>query len=86
MARTRGAAKREAGAGALGRREELTEPDADSTLCHWACPPPARRGRRERSLTAGAGAQWIDMPENALYKVFELLLQDKQDPKVVSGN
>lgn len=37
-------------------------------------------------MTAGAGAQWIDMPENALYKVFELLLQDKQDPKVVSGN
>jgi len=75
MAKTRGAAKRE-------KKQEAPQTSCDSTVRQWGHPsPPARRYRRGR----GGGVAWIDMPENALYKVFDCLLQDKQALQAVSG-
>ncbi|GBF99334.1 hypothetical protein Rsub_11746 [Raphidocelis subcapitata] len=82
MARTRGDARRERQAGkraASPPRPQTSE--CDSTVRQWGLPtPPPRRQRRFRSTSAGEGVPWSDMPENALYKVFETLLQDKDGP------
>lgn len=40
--------------------------------------PPVRKQRRHCSGYSEDEVPWYDMPENALYKVFECLLQDKQ--------
>jgi hypothetical protein len=81
MARTRGAARREKQAVKRPAPQEASE--CDSTVRQWGrVVPPARKHRRTRGSSSGEGVPWADMPENALYKVFESLLQDKQAPAV----
>jgi hypothetical protein len=84
MAKTRSGAgiKREA---SQVPKTEQTVSECDSTVRQWGrWAPPARRQTRTRSNHTGEGVPWIDMPENALYTVFEALLEDKQATKPVS--
>lgn len=69
MARTRGDARRERQA--AKRPASPLQPrntsDCDSTVRQWGLPAPAaRKQRRFRTISAGEGVPWSDMPENAL--------------------
>lgn len=94
MARTRGLARREGQKAEARRMQQQVEREGgeeDSTICRWVCgsaaaspPPPRRQRRHRRSSDSGEGAPWGDMPENALYKVFETLRHDKDSIQAVS--
>jgi hypothetical protein len=87
MAKTRGSLKRER---ALEKRPEGKEHQAeprpatseqDSTIRHWGgyIPRPHKSTRASRMVVdAGGGVPWAQLPSNALYTVFEALLQDKK--------
>ena len=86
MAKTRGAVRRENQAAKRLPPDTEAKPESDSTVRQWGrYVPSTRKQRRTRSTAAfGDGVPWCDMPENALYKVFESLLQDKQGAPAVS--
>ena len=80
--RTRGANRREA---RQAKEPEPASAACDSTVRQWGRPPaPGRRYRRIKATGDAGGVPWFDMPDSALYKVFDLLLQDKQGLDAVS--
>ncbi|KAI8462597.1 MAG: hypothetical protein J3K34DRAFT_178713 [Monoraphidium minutum] len=78
MARTRGAARRERQPGPKGPQPEQAS-EVDSTMRCWGISlPPKRRHRRTRTSSSGGEVPWLELPECALYTVFEALRQDKE--------